>query len=880
MIQKKITPIRQQYLEIKRQYPDAIVFFRLGDFYETFDGDAETAARELDLVLTGRNVGKGQRVPMAGVPHHAAEGYIAKLIARGYKVALCDQIGTETVSGLMPRDVTRVFTAGTVIESSMLDESRNNYLVSITREGDRFGLAFVDVTTGEFATTQLDSRRSLAEELARLNPAELLLADNEHSLGEEMAQVKGITCLPGWRFEEGNARETLLRHFQVNTLAGYGCDGKPLAVRAAGAVIAYLNDTQRGALSQIQRLATYSVSGYMALDAASRRNLELTVGLDGATTNSLLGVLDKSITAMGKRLLRSRINRPLLGIEEIDGRLEQVDVFYKNGFLRAETRGLLKSYPDLERLSNRTMNGAATPRDLESIGIALELIPDLVALFTMDSPEDDKKDGPPDGLQPLEDLVSGLDPCRETLALIKDAIGESAPAVINKPGVMQAGFSAELDGVMNSSAHARDWVANLESAERKRTGISSLKVGFNKVFGYYIEVTKANTEQVPGDYIRKQTLTNAERYITPELKEYETLILNAEERILEIERRLFIEVRDRVALDADRLLSTSRVIARLDVAAALAEVAAVNDYVRPTLRDDESLFLVESRHPVVERAKSLQRFVPNDCQFDPNNRIQIITGPNMSGKSTYLRQVALVVLMAQIGSFVPAKEASIGLADRIFTRIGAHDELHAGRSTFMVEMVEAAEILNHATNRSLLILDEIGRGTSTYDGLSIAWAMVEYLHNHPRLRPRTLFATHYHELTGLADFLPAVVNLNVDVAEEGDRVVFLHQIVPGGAARSYGIHVAQLAGLPRDVINRANEVLKDLERRAPTAAVEPSHLQQVQQIALFPESSPILDELGGLDVSTMTPLEAINKLYEWKRRYADKESDPATGPSE
>jgi DNA mismatch repair protein MutS len=441
---------------------------------------------------------------------------------------------------------------------------------------------------------------------------------------------------------------------------------------------------------------------------------------------------------------------------------------------------------------------------------------------------------------------------------------------MNKPGVIRPGFSAELDGVMNSSAHAREWVANLESRERERTGISSLKVGFNKVFGYYIEVTKANTGLVPEDYIRKQTLTNAERYITPELKEYETLILNAEERILEIERRLFAEVCQRVGSASGRLLPSAQAVGQIDVAATLAQVAANNDYIRPELNEGQLLDIQAGRHPVVERAQTLRRFVPNDCHFDDDERIQIITGPNMSGKSTYLRQVALIVLMAQVGSYVPAQKARLGLTDRIFTRIGAHDELHAGRSTFMVEMVEAAEILNHATGRSLLILDEIGRGTSTYDGLSIAWAIVEYLHNHPRLKPRTLFATHYHELTGLADFLPLVSNYNVDVAEEGDNIVFLHQIVPGSSDRSYGIHVAQLAGLPRDVINRANEILQDLEKHAPTAAVEPSHLKPAQQIALFPETSPVIEELQDLDVTAMTPLEAINKLYEWRRRYAEE----------
>lgn len=861
MAKSKITPIRRQYLEIKRQYPDTIVFFRLGDFYETFDEDAEIAARELDLVLTGRNVGKGQRVPMAGVPHHAAEGYIAKLIAKGHKVALCEQIGTETVNGLMPRDVTRVFTAGTVIEPGMVDAGRNNYLAAVVFDGNRAGLAYADVTTGEFATTQLNSRRALGEELARLSPAELLLPENESALSGLDSAVRAISPMPAWRFEEGKARQTLLQHFGVSTLAGYGCDGKPLAVRAAGAIIGYLQETQKGAVGQIQRLATYSPDRFMALDTASRRNLELIESLDGGSKNSLLGVLDHTVTAMGKRLLRDWVSRPLLDVQSLNGRLDQVEYFFENGLIRDEIRALLKGMPDLERLTNLAVSGSSSPRQLQNIGQALALVPKIRAII----------DDSPGKASPFTELVDRLDHCPETADLIEKAIAEEAPANLNKPGVIRSGFSAELDGVMNSSAHAREWVANLEPREKERTGIGSLKVGFNKVFGYYIEVTKANTKLVPEDYIRKQTLTNAERYITPELKEYETLILNAEERILDIERRLFLEICQQVGSAADRLLPTARAIARLDVVATLAQVAANNDYARPVLREDDRLDIVGGRHPVVERAQTLERFVPNDCHFDQGERIQIITGPNMSGKSTYLRQVALIVLMAQVGSYVPAEEATIGLSDRIFTRIGAHDELHAGRSTFMVEMVEAAEILNHASKNSLLILDEIGRGTSTYDGLSIAWAMVEYLHNHPRLKPRTLFATHYHELTGLADFLPLVANYNVDVAEEGDNVVFLHQIVPGGADRSYGIHVAQLAGLPRDVIIRANEILKELERHAPTAAVEPSHLKPAQQIALFPETSPVIEELRELDVTAMTPLEAINKLYEWKRRYTDEE---------
>jgi DNA mismatch repair protein MutS len=852
----KITPSRQQYLDIKAQYPDAIVFFRLGDFYETFDADAEIAARELDLVLTSRPQGKGVRTPMAGVPHHAAEGYIARLIAKGYKVALCEQIGNETVQGLMPREVVRVFTAGTVIEPGMLNAALNNYLVAIITDGERAGLAYADVTTGEFATTHLHGRRALVEEIARLAPAELLAPDSEHALFEG---VKTVSKLPDWRFELGHARQTLLRHFGVSTLDAFGCEGKPLATRAAGAILHYLQETQKGRAEQIRRLATYSTDGYMALDPATRRNLELTEAISGERQGTLLHVLNKTVTAGGARLLRQRLARPLLNVERLNGRLDQVEACFNNALLRSEIRAALKGLPDLERLTNRVLGGQASPRDLENIRGALEAIPDLQALVA--------------GAPVLDALGAQLDPCPDALDLIRRAIVEEAPPNLNKMGVIRPGFSAELDGVMTSSAHAREWVAKLEPRERARTGINSLKVGFNKVFGYYIEVTQANARLVPDDYIRKQTLTNAERYITPELKEYETLILNAEDRILQIERRLFTEVCQRVATAAKALLQTAAVLARLDVAAALAEVAALSDYVRPVLRDENAMHIENGRHPVVEQTLSDHaapgaRFVPNDARFPPNERIQIITGPNMSGKSTYLRQVALITLMAQIGSYVPAGQAEIGLVDRIFTRIGAHDELHAGRSTFMVEMVETAGILHHATHRSLLILDEIGRGTSTYDGLSLAWAIVEYLHNHPRLKPRTLFATHYHELTGLADFLPLVANYNVDVAEEGDQVTFLHKIVPGGADRSYGIHVAQLAGLPRDVINRAREILRDLEKHAPTAAVEPSRLTSGQQMALFPESSPLLQELQELDVNLLTPLQALNKLYEWQRRYA------------
>ncbi|KAA3663259.1 MAG: DNA mismatch repair protein MutS [Chloroflexi bacterium] len=861
----KVTPSRQQYLDIKAHHEDAIVFFRLGDFYETFDDDAHLAAKELDLVLTSRPQGKGIRTPMAGVPHHAAEAYIARLIAKGYKVALCEQVSSTQVNGLMPREVVRVFTAGTVIEPGMLDAGRNNYLTAVFPQDNRFGLAYADITTGEFATTQVNGRRALIEELARLNPAELLVPDHEQTLAN---QAKTITPLPNWRFEEGTARQTLHRHFGVTTLSAFGCEQKSLAVQAAGAILAYLQETQKGTVGQIQRLATYSVEGYMALDTATRRNLELTESISGERTGSLLQVLNKCVTPMGTRLLRETVSRPLLNVDALNDRLDRVETFHADALLRADVRGTLKGLPDLERLTNRALSGKATPRDLEHIGLALVAVPKLTEL--LENNQQSTENGKRETGESLAALMRGLDICPEVCDLIGRAVAEEAPTNLNKMGVIKPGFSVELDGVMNSSAHAREWVANLEPHERERTGISSLKVGFNKVFGYYLEVTRANSHLVPDDYIRKQTLTNAERYITPDLKEYETLILNAEERILQIERRVFAEVMQQVATYSQRLLKTAQIVAQVDVAAALAEAAANYGYARPILSNEDGLRIENGRHPVVEHSLSLERFVPNNSQFKESERIQIITGPNMSGKSTYLRQVALITLMAQIGSYVPADEAEIGVVDRIFTRIGAHDELHAGRSTFMVEMVETAEILNHATHRSLLILDEIGRGTSTYDGLAIAWSIVEYLHNHPRLKPRTLFATHYHELTGLSDILPMVENYNVDVAEEGDKVVFLHQIVPGGADRSYGIHVGQLAGLPRDVINRANEILKELERHAPTTAVETSRLNTGQQIALFPESSPVLDELAQLDVTSMTPMEAINKLYEWKRRYANE----------
>jgi DNA mismatch repair protein MutS len=856
-----MTPIRRQYLQIKKQYPDTIVLFRLGDFYETFDEDAKIVSKACDIVLTSRPVGKGQRVPLAGVPYHAVDGYLAKLIKAGHKVAIVEQVGDQPVRGLVPREVIRVVTPGTIVEPTLLEEKRNNYLAALVIEDNRAGIAYADITTGEFATTQLSGDnvvQAVVEELERLRPAECLIQDTSTPPIYQSTNlpIYQSTKYESWRFELGNARQALLDHFQVASLAGYGCEGLPLAVRAAGAIVQYLRETQKAALAQLSDLRTYSISEFMTLDASTRRNLELTQTIrTGSVKGSLLGVLDATVTAMGGRLLRQWLNQPLLDVDKLEQRLDAVEALYQDTPTRTQVMVLLKELADLERLTSRVAQHIAVPRDLAGIRQSLEKVPQIREALSQVK-----------NTHPLQTLLPQLDPCEEITVLIEEAIVDDPPATLASGGVIQPGFSAELDSIIAASRDAKRWVANLEQTERKRTGIKNLKVGYNKVFGYYIEVTKSNLEAVPEEYIRKQTLVNAERFITPELKEYESLILNAQERILDIEARLFREVCDQVAAAAERLLFTARALAHLDVYAALAEVAIRNNYVRPVLTDNAEIEIVAGRHPVVELIRQEEPFVPNDARLSQEEMILVITGPNMSGKSTFLRQVALIVLMAQVGSFVPADQARIGLVDRIFTRIGAQDEIWAGQSTFMVEMIEMASILHHATNRSLLILDEIGRGTSTYDGMSIAWAVVEYIHNHPRLRAKTLYATHYHELTELASLLPRVRNYNVAVVEEGDRVIFLHKIVPGGADRSYGIHVAQLAGLPKTVIHRAEEILKELERDSQRAPLRPRRIAEIRQLALFPETSPIIEELKKLDLESMTPLEALNKLYELQRK--------------
>ncbi len=854
-----VTPIRQQYLEIKRQYPDTILLFRLGDFYETFDQDAEIASRELDIVLTSRPIGKGLRAPLAGIPYHAIESYLSRLIEKGYHVAICEQVGDQPTKGIFPRKVVRVVTPGTIIEPGLLPSGSNNFLTSIVLEDGHAGIAYADITTGEFAVTELDTSLDLASvrsELTRLSPAEIICPDN-------VTLPTGIpghlTVLPAWRFESGKCKETLLSHFGASTLEGFGLQGMPLAIRAAGGILQYLKETEAAATALLSSLRVYSLGEFMTIDAATRRNLELTETLRGEAKGSLLGVLDQTVTPMGKRQIRQWVSQPLLDGDQIRLRLDGVEHFVHNSMLRTELRAALRPLADLERLTNRILAGHAQPRDLVALRDTLIRLPAVGQALRpkLETSQDERL--------PVPSSLPAFNNCVDELLLLQTAIDDDPPATLQNTGIIRPGYSSELDGVLEASRHAREWINNLEPSERERTGIKTLKVGYNKVFGYYIEISHGQVAKAPSEYIRKQTLVNAERYITPEMKEYETLVLNAEERIHEIELRLFHETCSTLAKSSNRLLGTAHSLAELDVLSTLAETAALNNYTRPEVSNDNGLDIREGRHPVVEQMLQGERYVPNDVIFEKGEVICVITGPNMSGKSTYLRQVALIVLMAQMGSFVPAASAKVGLVDRIFTRIGAQDEIHAGQSTFMVEMIEVANILHHASPRSLLILDEIGRGTSTYDGVSIAWAVVEYIHNHPKLHAKTLFATHYHELTQLAEILPGIRNYNVAVTEADGSVIFLHKIIPGGADRSYGIHVAQLAGLPRPVIQRATEILGDLEKSSGQAVRINPHV--AQQVALFPETNPLLEELGSLDMNSISPIESLNKLYEWQQRF-------------
>jgi DNA mismatch repair protein MutS len=845
-----VTPLRKQYLRVKQKYPEAIVFFRLGDFYETFDEDAKVASRELDVVLTSREMGKGQRVPMAGIPHHALDNYLAKLINRGHKVAICEQL-TPPGKGLVERDVIRVVTPGTVVEPNLLASKSNNYLGSVVIAGEEAGIAYVDITTSEFATTQLPIERVMPE-LERLQPREVLIPEK----GNDYAQLPfTITRLDDYRFDLEIAREALLEQFAVASLEGYGCAGLPLAIRAAGALIHYVKEAQKDTVPQLGKLATYSTDSFMTLDGQTIRNLELFQGGRwGETGNSLLSIIDVSKTAMGGRLLRNWLGHPLLDLTMLDRRQEGVAWFYGHSLAREKINSLLTDIADLERLVNRVVSGRVMPRELLALRSSLEKVPDLKAAMT----NGDDMARLSDELKPHPDVVD----------LIARAIAD-IPGDLDQGGVIREGFSSELDEIRRNSRQAKQYLAGLEQRERQRTGIKSLKVGYNRVFGYYIEVSRANLNVVPPDYIRKQTLAEAERFFTSELKEYESLILNAQEKITDLESAIFRQLCQQIGAVGEQILATARAIAQIDVFCSLGEIAVRYDYVKPALATDDAIDIKGGRHPIVEQSIGRDSFVPNDAYIcNRDDQLIILTGPNMSGKSTYLRQVALIILLAQIGGFVPADSAHIGIVDRIFTRIGAQEDLAAGQSTFMVEMTEAANILNNATPRSFIILDEIGRGTSTYDGLSIAWAVVEFIHNHPELGTKTIFATHYHELVDLAGILPRVKNFNVAVTEQGDRVIFLHKIVPGGTDRSYGIHVAQLAGLPKAVIIRAQEVLAELEVHA-TKKGKVSAQKAPLQIPLFAKGSLLAEKIARLDIDSMSPLEAITKLYEFKRMAQD-----------
>ena len=849
----KTAPIRSQYLKIKRSYPQAIVFFRLGDFYETFDDDARLVSSELEITLTSREMGKGQRYPMAGIPYHALDNYLARLINKGYKVAICEQTSEPKAGkGIVDREVVRVVTPGTVIEPNLLELKTNNYLASVVIEGEESGIAYIDITTSEFATTQIPAENAPLE-LERLHPSEVLIPRSAQ-MPQSWFQAPATQLDDEW-FELDTARQTLLDTLGAASLEGYGCAHLPLAIRAAGAILEYLGQTQKGALGQINSLATYSTESFMTLDAQTRRNLELFQSSRlGLTSGSLLSVIDLTRTPMGGRLLKRWLGQPLLDTGKLEERQQAVSCFHSPR--RTEVTSLLGKLSDIERLINRVRADIATPRELVALRRSLEQVPLLKALVE----EGD-----------LEWLYSELKPCDDIVALISHAIVDDPPATVAEGDVIKKGFASELDELRSTSSDAKKYLADLEKTERGRTGIKSLKVGYNKVFGYYIEVTSPHVHRVPDEYIRKQTLVGAERYFTPQLKEYESLILSAESRIAELENAIFRQVCRQVGGWGDRILGIASAIAQIDVLSAFAEAAARYGYIRPKLTTDDSITISNGRHPVVEQALVDEQFVPNDVHLSNKDaQLIILTGPNMSGKSTYLRQVAIIVLLAQIGSFVPADSATIGLVDRIFTRVGLQDDLVTGQSTFMIEMLETANILNNATSKSLIILDEIGRGTSTYDGLSIAQAVAEYIHNHPRLGAKTLFATHYHELVGLANFLPRVRNFNVAVSEEGGKVVFLRKIIPGGADKSYGIHVAQLAGLPRAVLHRADEVLTELENHTEEKAARSARRRReklpTEQLPLFGQIPPVIDEILAIDVSSMTPLQAITKLYELQQK--------------
>lgn len=863
----KLTPMLQQYTAIKKEHPDVILMFRLGDFYEMFGDDAKTASQQLEITLTSRDAGASGRMPMCGVPYHAVERYIARLISKGFRVAICDQVEDAKVAkGLVRREVTRVVTPGTVLEDTMLNARSNNFLAAPSLRQDVYGLSVIDISTGEFLVTEISgsgAEQKMLDEIARLSPAEILIPDESNDFIERLKSINGARLTEFSIDSFMSTREILLAHFGTVSLRGYGCDDYTAGVDAAAIILKYLEKTQLGSLQLIKSISTYSTSGFMALDAAARRNLELTQSMfDGMRNKSLLQVLDRTITPMGARLLRRWLDQPLLDLSAIQERLDAVADFHRNLMTRTKIRESLSGISDLERLTARISAGAANARDMIALKGSLQKFPELSS--SLDTLETEK-------FQELRNALASLD---HIVEIIKASIIDEPPITLKEGGIIRHGFNSDLDNLRSASKDGKGWIAALESEERDRTGIKSMKIGYNSVFGYYIEVTKSNISSVPDDYIRKQTTVNGERYITPKLKEYESMVLGAEEKSTQLEYEIFCSVREEIARSSEELMTAARSIAQIDVLCCLAETAAVNRYVIPEVDGSSDIIIRNGRHPVVERLQTSELFVPNDTLLDcGENQLLIITGPNMAGKSTYLRQAALIVLMAQIGSFVPADSARIGIVDRIFTRVGAHDELYSGQSTFMVEMNETANILNNATDRSLIILDEIGRGTSTYDGLSIAWAVAEYIN---MIGAKTLFATHYHHLNELAKTVKGVKNYRIAVREDTDKIVWLRKIMPGGTDRSYGIQVAKLAGLPQEVIERAKDVLMQLESNSSSKGIGdrntkvPTKTKNIQLTLFENEQNPALMEIEEMDVSAMTPIEALTRLYDIQNRLKSK----------
>ena len=868
------TPLMAQYSKIKAANPDTILLFRMGDFFETFEEDAKIASKVLGITLTKRgSSGAVEDIPLAGFPHHAIDSYLPKLVRAGYRVAVCEQVeNPKFARGIVKREVIEVVTPGVNFSDKILDHKKNNYLMAVCLKDEIAGISFSDISTGEFFTYEVPENQ-LSQQVESISPSEILVQKKDKEYFTKLilkvnASIR-ITKIDDWVFNFEYAKELLVMQFKTVNLKGFGIDQFTTGIISAGAVLNYLQETQKANLSHLNKVSAYNPSEYMTLDYSTKRNLEITFSMqDGGREGSLISILDKTETAMGGRLLKKWISAPLKSLDLILKRQESVNEFYKNKTLREKLVTELKEIGDLERLISKVCTGRANPREIIYLKSSLKKIPVLKELLK--------------GVKgkTLKQVEEGLNPLEKIVERIEKAIIDSPPLSISDGGIIKNGFSPELDDLRDISLHGKDWIATLQKSEREKTGISSLKVSFNKVFGYYIDVSHTHKDKIPENYIRKQTLVNSERFITPELKEYEEKILNAEEKIYELESQLFNEVRFIVSSEAEAIQQNARLIAMLDCFLGFAECAVQYNYVKPELSEDDLIEIIEGRHPVVERILPPgEKFTPNSCSLDNSkNQIILLTGPNMAGKSVYLRQAGLIVLLAQIGSFVPAKNAKIGLVDRIFTRVGASDNIAAGESTFLVEMQEAANILNNATSKSLILLDEIGRGTSTFDGISIAWAITEYLHENQMLSAKTLFATHYHELNEMSEIFPKIKNYKVEVREYEDKVIFLHKVSPGRADHSYGIQVAQMAGLPVFVTNRAKEILQNLEGKELTPyEIKKEKLSKLEsedenQLRLFEiKDDKIRNELNDIEINNLTPIEALNKLSELKKKVKEGE---------